>query len=122
MYQIDTYKVAQNIKIFRQMRQLSQRRLAEKLGKTTNTIANWEKGVSVPDCAVIEEICRALDVTPNELYGWDECKAYVDYLIELEHAQAFVEKATQKRSELDSAVQHYVDKFGSLLTKNNKID
>ena len=54
-------ELAYNIKKFRCFRNLSQRKLAEKLDKSINTVANWERGLSSPD--VNTTIDDSLDIT-----------------------------------------------------------
>ena len=73
-----------NIKSLRLFRGLSQRKLAEKLDKSVNTVANWEKDLSSPDLKTAKDICDVLNVTPNELLGYEVNQEYAEYIIELE--------------------------------------
>ena len=73
-------KVNENIKNFREMRKLTQKTFSEMLNKSRNVISNWERGENSPDLDTIIDICKALNVTPNHLFGWDPCPDYVKYL------------------------------------------
>lgn len=61
-----------NIRKFRQKKNLKQEDLANKLGKSTSVISNWEKGINRPDADTIGQICKILSITPNELFDWDK--------------------------------------------------
>lgn len=61
--------ISENIKRYRQLNNLLQRDLAEKLGKTTNVISNWETGLNTPDVDSILKLCHVLSVSPNMLFG-----------------------------------------------------
>lgn len=61
-----------NIRKFRQEKNLKQEDLANKLGKSTSVISNWEKGINRPDADTIGQICKILSITPNELFDWDK--------------------------------------------------
>ena len=70
----------ENIRNFRELRRLTQKRFSEMLGKSRNVISNWERGTNSPDPDTIERICKILRVTPNQLFGWESCPDYVNYL------------------------------------------
>ena len=63
--------LADNIKKFRILSKLTQEELASKLGKTKNVISNWERGDNKPDTDTIEAMCKIFNITPNEIYGWN---------------------------------------------------
>lgn len=50
---------------------MSQEALARRLGVSVNTVLSWEKGAFVPSGKLIDELCDALGITPNALFGWD---------------------------------------------------
>ena len=51
---------------------LSQKQLAEILSIPQSTYANWEQGRREPSVYDIYNLLIALEVDPNELFGWDE--------------------------------------------------
>lgn len=63
-------KVNENIRLYRKKNKLSQSDLAKLLGKTKNVISNWERGDNSPRADTLEEICRILKITPDDIYGW----------------------------------------------------
>ena len=60
------------LKMEMEQNHLLQKQLAEKLGTTQQTVSRWIKGVNQPDFETLFAICKILDLTPNELLGWDE--------------------------------------------------
>ena len=53
---------------------LTQRQLADKINVTNTSISNWEKNLSRPDPDTIQNLCWALNVQPNYLFGENEAK------------------------------------------------
>jgi putative transcriptional regulator len=67
------------IKELREKRGLSQRRLAQALDLTENTIANWENGRTGLDWFErVAKLCEILDCSPNELFGYVKIDGSVD--------------------------------------------
>ena len=104
-----------NIKSLRLFRGLSQRKLAEKLDKSVNTVANWEKDLSSPDLKTAKDICDVLNVTPNELLGYEVNQEYAEYIIELETSKDIVEELHKQYEKIGKQLDAYTKKFGKLL-------
>lgn len=51
---------------------VKQAELGEFLGVTSNTISNWELGVTSPNPETIEKIVKYFNTTPNYLFGFNE--------------------------------------------------
>ena len=60
---------ANNLKLFRKSKNLSQAKLAEIIGVNQRTISVWEKGVCEPDFKAIEKLCELFDEDFNGLLG-----------------------------------------------------
>ncbi len=58
-----------SLKKLRMRQELTQKELAEALGVTDDTVANWERGRSVPTLTIpqFKMLLRVLQVTPEEL-------------------------------------------------------
>ena len=56
-----------NLRRIRKQKMLSQADLAEKIGKTQQTVSWYESGRVYPSLKVIENIARALDVSAAQL-------------------------------------------------------
>lgn len=90
-------KLNENIKNFRTFRQIKQQELADMLGKSKSVISNWERGENSPDLESCEAMCKIFNVTPNELFGWEQNSDYVAYLRrQEEYQQKLKELKTQK--------------------------
>ncbi len=68
------------LKNVREMRGYSQQYLASKLNKTQNAIYNWEMGRTSPPAEDVLPICNVLNITPNELFGYEPCRELANYL------------------------------------------
>lgn len=58
---------------------LSQEKLAEKVGVTRQTVSKWETNQSVPDFDKILPLCEALGITTEELITGEEEKKCRDW-------------------------------------------
>jgi transcriptional regulator with XRE-family HTH domain len=67
---------------------LTQQELAIKLGITQQSIARYESEARKLDQDLIIKICLVLDVTPDELLGFEEAyKKYTEYLQSLDEEE-----------------------------------
>ena len=64
--------IGENIKRFRIQAKFTQEELATRLGKSKNVISNWERGDNKPDADTIEEICFIFNISPNQIYSWED--------------------------------------------------
>lgn len=59
----------ENIRNTRKNKGYTQEELAVRLHVTRQTVSKWEKGISVPDAALLSEMAEILDVSVSELLG-----------------------------------------------------
>ena len=64
---MDQIKIGKFIADCRKQKSLTQMQLAEKLGITDKAISKWERGIAMPDCSLMLELCEILDISVNEL-------------------------------------------------------
>ena len=57
------------IRFFRERAGMEQKILAGKIGVTANAVSNWENGRGRPDINLLPDICRALEISMEELFG-----------------------------------------------------
>ena len=63
-------KLAENIRVFRKERSLTQEQLAEVLGVTTGAVHKWEAKLSIPDLELIVEMADFFDTSVDVLLGY----------------------------------------------------
>lgn len=81
----DTMKIAKIIKEARMAKNMTQMNLADCLGVSYQAVSNWERGNSMPDIAKLEDLCKALDLTVEELLGMEtKAAAAVEKVIQQE--------------------------------------
>lgn len=71
---MDQIKIGRFIAECRKANHLTQMQLAEKLGITDRAISKWENGRSMPDSAIMPELCQALNITINDLFNGEVVK------------------------------------------------
>lgn len=59
-----------NLKFYRQTKQLSQKKLGELLGFSARTVSDWECGNTEPDIKTIKQIVLILEITLDELFDF----------------------------------------------------
>ena len=59
-----------NIRIYRQLKKLSQQKLGEFLGFSARTISDWECGNTEPDIKTIKELTKILEISLDELFDF----------------------------------------------------
>ena len=62
-------KIGKFIAECRKKLNLTQQKLADKLGITDRAISNWENGISLPDPSLYRLICDILHISINELFA-----------------------------------------------------
>lgn len=62
-------RIGQIINSTRQNKGMTQEEFASRLGVTPQAVSKWERGLGMPDIALVEGICRILGISANELLG-----------------------------------------------------
>ena len=68
---MNTYVTGAVIKRLREMKNLTQIELAEKIGVSSKAVSKWETGKGLPDISLIEPLSSALGVSVMELMSGD---------------------------------------------------
>lgn len=66
---MDSKYVGKCIKAIREKKKISQKKLAEMIGRGESTVGNYETGATDIPCSAILDIAQAMDVGPEELFG-----------------------------------------------------
>ncbi len=61
------YDMGKRIRQFRELRQLNQKELGDCIGVSNSRISNWEQGINRPDADYLVLLCKALEVSADEL-------------------------------------------------------
>jgi len=84
-------EIGQFIAKCRREKGLTQARLAEQLNITDRAVSKWETGKSMPDSAIMLELCGILGVTVNELLSGEK--------VNMENAENYQENYQKKAEE-----------------------
>lgn len=63
------YEIGARIRYYRELRGLSQKDFAEKIGMKNSRVSNWEQGINRPDADILATICSVLQVSADALLG-----------------------------------------------------
>jgi transcriptional regulator with XRE-family HTH domain len=66
------WAMASRIRARREALGLGQKDVAHSAGCSRPMIAFYESGRCMPGISVVAALCRALQFTPNDLFGWEE--------------------------------------------------
>ena len=69
---MDQIKTGRFIALRRKDAGLTQMQLAEKLGITDKAVSKWERGITMPDTAIMLELCDILSISVNELLSGEK--------------------------------------------------
>lgn len=69
---LDQEKIGRFIAGRRKEKELTQKQLAEQLGVSDKAVSKWETGRSMPDNAVLFELCALLETNVNELLSGEK--------------------------------------------------
>ena len=97
--------LAQAIYLTRQMRGMTQQELADKLNKTTNAVSNWENGHTSPPVDVMVNLCKVLDITPNQLCGWDTIEGIEEYLAQAQLESEKTRELMEQKKKIDEELR-----------------
>lgn len=61
-------KIGKFIAEKRKENNLTQERLAEQLNISKNAVSKWERGLNLPDVSIMQDLCKILNITLNELF------------------------------------------------------
>lgn len=99
--------IGENIKNFRTFRGILQQELADKLGKSKSVISNWERGENSPDVESCERLCQILDVTPNQLFGWEKNTEYMLWVEKQARMRMKLQQMAQQKEDLEKRIAAY---------------
>ena len=60
---MDKEKIGLFIKALRKEKNQTQRELAEKIHVTDKAVSKWERGLSIPDVAILPDLAKELDIS-----------------------------------------------------------
>lgn len=62
-------QIGSRLSVCRQNKNMTQEELANRLGITPQALSKWERGISLPDIAMLPDIARILEISTDDLLG-----------------------------------------------------
>lgn len=66
---ISTQNLCRKVADTRRCKGLTQAEIASRVGVTVQAVSKWERGISCPDIAILDEIADVLGISVSELLG-----------------------------------------------------
>ena len=76
---MDQQKTGRFIAACRKEKNLTQVQVGDALGVTDRAVSKWERGLSLPDASIMQDLCGLLDITINELFTGERLEHMDDY-------------------------------------------
>ena len=113
--------ISKNITKYREDAGFSQRELAQQLGITPSRISNWEQGANRPTIDILFEVCRALHVSINDIYGvYPDSEMMLSYS-EQQHIQKYRNLDDHGRETVDLILERETIRSKELQKKEARI-
>ena len=102
--------LAENIRIYRKERRLTQQQFAEALGVTVGSVYKWETGQSIPELSMMVEIADFFDTSVDALLGYKVRDNRSDALMKLltDHCRV---RNREALAEAEKALKKYPNSF-----------
>ena len=75
-------KLAENIRLFRRKKTMTQEQLAELLGVTVGAVHKWETRLSTPELSLIMEMADIFETSVDVLVGYEISDNRIDAMLE----------------------------------------
>lgn len=105
--------VANNLKKYRQKKNLTQKQLADEINSKFgtnlkhNTISSWENGTNSIDTSMLKTVCDILDIDINTIYGVEETNKPTTIAV---HLPEGVELTEEEMKQVNDFVQFIISK------------
>ena len=83
--EIQRQRLSDRLKEYRKALGMSQKELAEKVGRSQTVISSWEIGTGVPDAYYLPTLAKALNVSVADICGLENTKGDDDKLLDAYH-------------------------------------
>lgn len=110
------YGIGSQIKKYRKAKGLTQKELAELINASAGRVSNWEQGANRPDVDALVDLCKALDVSADELLEVDFGQADPW----LQRLRGFVEESNKSLEEIAAKTGMSVQTLDDIL--NDRYD
>ena len=105
-----TNKLAENIRVLRKERFLTQEQLAEVLGVTTGAVYKWEAKLSQPELNMVMELADFFDTSVDVLLGYEMKDNHLEKSVE-RLKQYRHEKNMDGLAEAEKSLKKYPNNF-----------
>ena len=94
---MENNKIGMFIQQLRKEKSLTQQELGDKLFVTDKAVSKWERGISLPDIAILENLAKELDVDVSEILSGKKGKKKIDIDQVLEEERNKIKNNNRKK-------------------------
>lgn len=99
--------MAYQIRMCRMMRGYTQQDIANQLQKSLNAVSSWELGKTSPSPDDMVRLCNILDITPNQLCGWDKNPELDKYISSHTATESDLIELRRQKKEIEQKIRIY---------------
>ena len=97
---MDNKKIGDFILEARKKKSLTQKELADKLFITDKAISKWERGISLPDTAILNKLSEVLEIDLNKLLNQEELQHSVSVIIDEKELRKLIKESPKSYSKV----------------------
>ncbi|HMR83655.1 MAG TPA: helix-turn-helix transcriptional regulator, partial [Niabella sp.] len=113
--------INQTLKQLRKSRGISQSQMASILNKSQNAYSMMESGRSKIDAALVPDICHAFNISPNELFEYQEADFHQEKNTVYTELIRLLKKELDKKNELLILSLQAMTEFDRVVEKNGNL-
>ena len=103
-------KIGKRIKALRNRDDVTQEKLAEAIGVTSQAISKWENGNGVPDTNVLPKLCKIFNVSVNEILNGERI-SHEDYKTKAEEELIVMKKQKEESDRCLLKIEIVLERF-----------
>ncbi len=103
---LERQRLSARLKEYRKLARMTQKELADKLGKAQTVVSSWEIGTGCPNANELPAIAKALGVSISDICGQTDTKSGDKELLDAYHS---ADKVTQRNVRLLLGLTDNVD-------------
>jgi len=102
------YNIGETIRKYRELKDLTQDKLGELVGRAPQTIGRYERGETIPSLALLDQIFKLLDIPADTYFSQSKENVYVGET----KNQTYIDKPLKEKTDLVIKERKYLEKIG----------
>lgn len=99
--------ISDNLKYIRLIRGYTLTNVGKLLGKTPNTISNWENGKASPPIEDALQLCEIYGITIDQLVGFEPCPEIEDFIRDQKITLNALDELYRDKKDIEKKIQFF---------------